>query len=143
MPIILPQSGSYTISLTAYGVPQSDGVSPKISAHLNDLAPYSDNSGESQIKSQLKYLHERLLGETLDVDSEEIHYSYQFFVAAWQARWDDGVDFYITDSNSESCEEPEGVAAFSDDEMADPQHTLAAWSQVLLYLMTDYQYLHE
>jgi len=143
VPISFTQTGNYTVTLHAYGITQEDGVAPQISAHINDLDPLLSNTGSIQIKSQLQALHKRLLGENLDIDSEELAHTYQYFVDVWQGRWSDAVDFYIFDSSTEMCEEPEGTASFSNDELADPQHTLAAWSQVLLYLMTDYKYLHE
>ncbi len=143
VPITLEEAGPYTVTLNAYGVTQEDGIHPKISAHINGSDPNSNLAGEVEIKSQLQFLHKQFLAETLEIDSEELNHTYQFFVTAWQTRWNDNVDFLITDGSTETCEEPDNVASFSDDEMADPQHTLAAWSQVLLYLMTDYKYLHE
>ncbi len=143
VPITFTQTGNYIVTLYAYGVTQDDGVAPKVSAHINDLDPLLTNMGQTKIKSQLQTLHHRLLGETLDIDSEELAHTYQYFIDVWQGRWSDAVDFYIIDSSTEMCEEPEGTTSFSNDELADPQHTLAAWSQVLLYLMTDYKYLHE
>jgi mono/diheme cytochrome c family protein len=143
VPIIIEHSGDHTITIEAYGVTQADGVAPKLSAHINSDDPYSNTLGEIEIKSQLQFLHQQLLADTLELDSEELNYSYQFFVEAWQARWDENLDFYIFDDDTETCEEPDNIANFSDDELADPQHTMAAWSQVLLYLMTDYKYLHE
>lgn len=143
VPITLEESGDYIVTLNAYGMTQGDGIHPRVSAHINGSDPFSGNDGEIKIKSQLQFLHKQFLAESLEVTSEEINHSYQFFVEAWQARWDENIDFIITDSSTETCEEPDNVAAFSDDDMADPQHTLAAWSQVLLYLMTDYKYLHE
>ena len=142
IPVSLASSGTYQITVNAYGNSLSDGISPLLSTSLNNLEPSSGSGGEMLIKNQLRELHATFLGEDLAIDSEELSASYQLFVTTWQNRWESDADFNVQASSEETCTAPEGMT-FSDDDLIDPQHMLATWSRMMLFFMTDYRFLHE
>ncbi|OUR88282.1 hypothetical protein A9Q81_24295 [Gammaproteobacteria bacterium 42_54_T18] len=142
IPVSLVQPGIYQITIHAYGNTLSDGISPLLSASINNLAPSSGSGGEILIKNQLRELHTTFLGEELAIDSEELEASYQVFVTTWQKRWESDADFNVQASSEETCTALEGMT-FNDDDLIDPQHMLATWSRMMLFFMTDYRFLHE
>jgi len=84
--------------------------------------------GEQHIRATLQFLHQRLLGESLAINSSEIDRSYQLFKDVW-------ADTSTSSSDNNSCR------LYRDWE--DPNRTKRAWSIVLMYLMTDAKFLHE
>jgi len=142
IPVTLESTGSYQLTVYAYGNTLSDGIAPQLSMAINSSDPFSTSAGEVLIKSQLKDMHSTFLGEELAIDSEELNATYELFVSTWQNRWQGDIDFNVQASTEETCTAPEGVT-FSDDDLADPQHILATWSRMMLFFMTDYKFLHE
>lgn len=142
VPITLPSSGTYEITVHVYGARLSDDVKPILSVSLNTPTAYSGSNGETLIKQQLLDMHSRFLGETLTTESDELKASYDLFVNLWQTRWNNHTEFTVEASDQETCTTPEGQS-FSEDQLIDSQHLLATWSRMLLYFMTDYKYLHE
>jgi len=96
--------------------------------------------GEAQIKEQIIALHQRFLGESLTIESDELLASYQFFLDSWQLRSDNDNSRVLT--ADQICEAPEGVN-FDDSDFDDMNYTQASWIRMLSYIMTDYKYLHE
>lgn len=95
------------------------------------------------IKKNIQYLHERLLGESLDVNDEEITRTYQLFLDTWrelskngssdmawecQGRWDP-----LTGE-----ELPESARLTRDDNF-----TVRSWLAVMTYMLGDYKFLYE
>ncbi len=142
IPVTLQTSGTYQLTVYAYGNTLSDGIHPQLSTSINNSEPFSGSMGETLIKNQLKELHAVFLGEELAIDSEELSASYQLLVTTWQDRWASDTGFNVQASTEETCTPPEDVT-FSDDDLVDPQHMLATWSRMMLFFMTDYKFLHE
>jgi len=96
------------------------------------------------IRRNIQHLHERILGEKLDINDPEIERTYQLFVKTWrelhaaantdlpyecEGRWDRetgaalmGAQIQVTD---------------------DRYFTVRSWMAVLSYLMLDYKFLEE
>ena len=90
------------------------------------------------IRSNIQYLHERLLGENLLLDDPEIDASFNLFSETWQARIDAGKGPNIS-SETELCILENAVNPVT----SDPGQTLRSWAAVVNYLLRDYRYIHE
>ncbi len=101
--------------------------------------------GEQQLRRQLQYLHGHLLGEWLELDASEITASYDLLVDLWTLRQNRGFPRNAIAWDIESCEIPiEGW--WQQDrsaEFADPNFMQGTWMSIMVYLLTDYKYLHE
>ena len=115
-----------------------------------DTDPSGGNSvGSRTIREKLVYLHEKMLGETLTTSDAEIEASYQLLVDSWQDRlnfieergdwawaWpEENCQFYL----SEQWEAEDGIGNRGND----PTGMKNTWMSMLIYLMTDFSYLHE
>ncbi|AKU92006.1 DUF1588 domain-containing protein [Vulgatibacter incomptus] len=100
------------------------------------------------IRENIRYLHQRLLGETLPVGDPELERSYRLFVDTWR----DGRDAVAKNAESRwlpgNCRanrefwtrEPLPDALKVED---DSRYTIRAWMAVTTYLLSDYKFLHE
>lgn len=99
-----------------------------------------------RIKLDIQYLHEKLLGEKLDIADPEIERTYQLFLDVWkegktnivpvQSWFSDECQARRNYITGESISEE---MRLSDDGL----YTGRAWSAVFAYLMTDYSFLYE
>lgn len=93
------------------------------------------------VKRNLVYLHERLLGETLAIDSPEIEASYQVFLETWREGQ--------TDKRNEQwlswpCgRDPTTGAELAEEVRRDRTYVVRAWMAALTYLLADYRFLYE
>lgn len=90
------------------------------------------------ILSNIQYLHERLLGESLATDHPEILTTFELFSDTWQARIDAG--------KGPQVNSPDEVCLFenaSNPVTSDPNQTLRSWAVVINYLLRDYRFIHE
>ncbi len=145
VPLTVSVQGLYDIEVVAspQNIPAQDA---EFSITKNETDQYSDPSGEVQIKRELQGLHQRLLGENLDLDSVELLSSYQLLMDIWQARIDAGLNPVAFDQGAgERCEIPIDDWWLQDwsEEFSDPQYMQGTWISMLIYFMTDYRYLHE
>ena len=115
---------------------------------VNDNNPdLGVSSGAKAVKAVIVDLHERFLGQSLDVDDPEIQATYQLLVDSWQARqswmvergtWangpDEGCPWYAVPGQHR-----DGAGIRHDD----PSGMKSSWQSVIAYLMTDFNYLHE
>lgn len=98
------------------------------------------------IKGTIVHLHERLLGEKLDINSEEITRTYDLFVDVWK---DGKVNVVPVDTNYpwECTSERNYISGTYIPEETrlhdDGLYTGRAWAAVLAYLLTDYDFLYE
>lgn len=144
VPVTVPAAGSYDFELTARAE-QAGPDQPIIELRVEATDALAGTSqGAIAIKSKLAELHDRLLGEQLPPDNPEIEASYQLLVETWIARRDSEYRDLAWHWESELCYIPE---AYEDDganrRWEDPTSMLNAWSSVMIYLMSDYKYLHE
>ena len=99
-------------------------------------------AGEAAIRSKLVELHDRLLGEELSVDDPEIDASFQLLSDTWTARQASGEANVVASWPTETCNWPDGYEP-PDTWWYDETGMLNAWTSTLIYLMTDFNYLHE
>jgi len=146
IPFTPETAGNYDIEVNAFGDLAGPDL-PIMEIQIDSEDPESGNTvGASLIKEKLIDLHQRMLGETLTAESPELEASYQLLVATWQDRitqdnndwawsWEDErCQFYLEEQWAE-----DGVA----NRAQDPSGMLNTWTSVLIYLMTDFHYLHE
>lgn len=106
----------------------------------------------SAIRANIQYLHQRLLGEFVDLNDPEIDRTYQLYLDVWK----DGQEKLTLPPEeggygsglSGACQAtedywtgeplPEGRQITSDE-----TYTIRAWMAVTAYLLTDYSFLHE
>ena len=111
---------------------------------VNHLDPYGNTQGEFKIREQLVKLHNLFLGESLTLNSEEIDASFNFIVDTWQWRQKNRTQ-RAYDWESEACDLPieNWWQLDMTKEFSDPHYMQGTWISFLVYLMTDYLYLHE
>lgn len=144
LPLTVANAGIIKVTVTASrkNLPERDvflGIS------FNSVSPNANSDGEKALRTQLQLFHQRLLGETLALNSEELNQSYALLVELWQQRktlkyrtsaiaWDyETCDMNITDWWSEN----------RDKELNDPDYMQGTWMSMMVYFLTDYYYLHE
>lgn len=97
---------------------------------------------EMVLRNTLVDLHQKLLGQLLPADDPEITGAYELLRGTWQARRDSPFATVAWAGPDEACALPVSDALtllFRDD----PTSMKNAWSSVLIYLLTDFHYLHE
>jgi len=137
---------TYTINVVAWGQ-QAGPEAPRLRVSVDDNEPANGTSvGAFAITNKLIDLHQKLLGESLEPGDEELEASYQLLLETWQARSANPDNFWAWSWPDETCHfyltehfEPDGVA----NNAQDPSRMLNTWASVLIYLMTDFHYLHE
>ncbi|MFO0763052.1 MAG: DUF1549 domain-containing protein [Byssovorax sp.] len=97
----------------------------------------------TDIKKNLVYLHERILGETLDASDPEIERSYQLFLDTWHelsAAGDTDLTWSCSGRWDPATGEdlPDGVQVKDDKDF-----TVRSWMAVMSYLLSDYRFLYE
>lgn len=102
-----------------------------------ELSSLPENS-EAEIKMNIQYLHQRLLGESLAQESAEISASYDLFVELHSARVASGKGSAVS-SVSELCIFENVVTPINND----PNQTLRSWAAVINYMMRDFRFIHE
>ncbi len=83
--------------------------------------------GEQRIRQNLQYLHQHLLGESLDQNDPEIDRSYDLFREVWNDR-----ENVVT-----------GLSCNLNNNTEDPLYTKRAWAAVMVYLLSDVRFLYE
>ncbi|HEY4117128.1 MAG TPA: hypothetical protein VGM56_04710 [Byssovorax sp.] len=114
-----------------------------------ELAEVPESAGNTvsgsvdDIKANIVYLHQQILGETLSTDDPEVQRTYQVFLDTWHELSESGV----TSVNWE-CE---GRWDWTDDSdlsddviISDDQNfTMRSWQAVVTYLLSDYSFLYQ
>lgn len=100
---------------------------------LTDLP--GDADAEQRIKLTLQHLHQRILGEQLDVTEAELERSYQLFVEVQR----DGK----ANIEAETLKVDLDSTCRSGDLTKDPDFTVRAWMAVITYMLQNYTFLYE
>ncbi len=100
------------------------------------------------IRSNIQYLHERILGERLELDDPEIDRTYALFKDLWRAGYDDvesgAEDSWLVWSCQGRINPNTGVELAEAERInTDEQYTIRAWMGVMVYLLSDYTFLYE
>ena len=104
------------------------------------------SAGTIALKNKLVELHQKFLGERVSKTSDEINYSYRLLLETWKER-------QTHENNGRAWHWPYedcwiNLNAWKGQDGAnrranDPNQMLYTWVSVLIYLMTDFYYLHE
>lgn len=143
VPITLAQADTLTVTVNASKRNLIDRTMLMGAAVVLQLGQGS--RGEERLRQQLQYLHGHLLGEWLAPDAAEITASYDLLVELWQTRQILGLPRNAIAWGIENCEIPIDGWWQQDHsaEFADPEFMQGTWMSMLIYLLTDYHYLHE
>ncbi|MCB9682040.1 MAG: DUF1588 domain-containing protein [Alphaproteobacteria bacterium] len=115
--------------------------------------PFTDDGfevpeAEAAIRRNLQYLHLRMLGEDLELDSPELDATYQLWLDTWRAGKDAMVAGEVDDDLMGACTAQNdpwtGDSLPSDHRVTrDPRFTVRAWVTVFAYLAADWRFLYE
>ncbi|MCA9707172.1 MAG: DUF1588 domain-containing protein [Myxococcales bacterium] len=104
------------------------------------------------IRANIQYLHQRMLGEFVDLNDPEIDRTYQLYLDVWKGGRslvdvpfeEGGVGMGLNGAcqatNDPWTGEPLGEGRQIVD---DPNYSIRAWQAVISYLLADYRFLHE
>jgi hypothetical protein len=137
--------GNYRFKVIAWGSDYGDGVAANMTATVGAIDSETDTAGSVALKAQVKQLHYRMLGETLTNSDPEIEAVYQLLVDSWQDRNTHEDNDRAWSSPSEECMFPREITQ-EDWEAglgSDPFQMIYAWSSVMHYYLTHFDYLHE
>lgn len=96
------------------------------------------SNAPAAIRNNIHFLHQKLLGEQLEVDSIEVDATYALFSEILNARLA-GNKAPAVSSESELCIFENVTSPIR----SDPNQTLRSWAVVINYLMRDYRFVHE
>lgn len=109
-----------------------------------DMTP---DSHESDIRAALVALHALMWGESVASDSGELDQSFSLLTDLWQYRVANVASSWAWDGDIEHCSLPENWWDLNGDlagELADdPAKMLGTWIAMLVFFMTDFNFLHE
>lgn len=112
-------------------------------------APEDDNGfpvpdAINNIRRNIQHLHERLLGEKLDVNDPEIERTFQLFLKTWRELHAAGNTNLPYDCQGR-WDRDTGMALMNNQIVVtdDRYYTVRSWMAVLSYLMLDYKFLEE
>ena len=135
---------NYRFRIIAWGSDYRDGIAANMTATVGAIELSSDTAGARSLRSQIQHLHKLMLGENLSSTDPEIEAVYQLLVETWQERKTHTDNVRAWTSPSEECLFPRQI---DQDEWitlgADPEHMLYAWTSVMHYYLTHFDYLHE
>lgn len=117
-----------------------------------DVNGFEVSGASSAIRANIQYLHQRLLGEFVDLDDPEIDRTYDLYLEVWK----DGRDKLAIppEMGGYSPGLPGPCQATTDFWTGEPlpperqivndeTYTVRAWMAVISYLLADYRFLHE
>ena len=137
--------GNYRFRVIAWGSDFGDGVAANMTTSVGALDTSDDTAGSRALKAQVQHLHQLLLGETLATSDPEIEATYQLLVETWQDRKTHEGNHRAWSNPSEECLFPRQI--YQDDWEsglgADPLKMIYAWTSVMHYYLTHFDYLHE
>lgn len=107
------------------------------------LFPYVELSNlptnnSTAIRTNIQYLHSKMLGENLALNDPEIDATYNLFNSVWLARLQKGKGATVN-SATELCISESAKAMVTSDSF----QTLRSWVAVVNYMLRDYRFIHE
>jgi hypothetical protein len=111
--------------------------------------PEDDNGfaipdSSQRIRKNIQSLHQRLLGETLDINDPEIERTFQLYVKTWRdlhAAGDGSLQYDCQGlwNRETGAALPNGTAVVT----SDKYYTVRSWMAVLTYLLMDFKFLYQ
>lgn len=140
----LTKEAEYLFRIIAWGSDYRDGVPANMTATVGATEPSPDTAGARAITSQIQHLHRLMLGEDLASTHPDIEAVYQLLVETWQERKTHADNGRAWSSPAEECLFPRRI---DQDEWStlgnDPDQMIYAWTSVMHYYLTHFDYLHE
>jgi hypothetical protein len=137
--------GSYRFSVVAWGSGSGDGVKPNMTTEISSTDSTTTTRGSQAIKSQIQSLYKKMLGDDLPTDDPELDAVYELLVETWEERKTHENNHSAWHWENEDCLFPREIAdeEWSNGLGQDPQQMIYAWTSVIYYFMTHFDYLHE
>jgi hypothetical protein len=147
LPFTADSAGSYRVEISGWGFEVPAGDPAIAGVAVNALDPYSNHAGASILREKIAKLYERLLGEAVPSDHEEVEIIYELLVETWLERVASGDDAWATQWPDENCPMPGSFYSLPEEDQtrmwSDTALMKGSWMTVVSYLMTHYKYLHE
>jgi hypothetical protein len=146
IPFTVDSASSVSIEVDAWGQ-QAGPELVAMSVAVNDENYVDGNAaGAIAIKNKLIDMHSDFLGESLTLTSDELEASYLLFVETWQDRLSQAGNGWAWSYPDENCyfwDDSQWAEGGPANQASDPEGILYTWTTILIYLMTDFYYLHE
>jgi hypothetical protein len=114
-----------------------------------DLTEVPESSGNTvegsvaDIKANIQYLHQYILGETLAIDDPEIERTYQLFLDTWHELSQSGDTSLVWECQAQTDPTTGNKLPAGTTIGDDKNFTLRSWQAVLAYMLSDYKFLYE
>ena len=140
----LPTEAQYLFRVIAWGSNFRDGVAANMTATVGATELSPDTAGARAITSQIQHLHKLMLGEDLTSTDPEISAVYQLLVETWQERKTHTDNGRAWSSPDEECVFPRQIDQDEWNTLGnDSDQMIYAWTSVMHYYLTHFDYLHE
>lgn len=140
----IAEQANYRFRIIAWGSDYSDGIAANMTATMGSTELWSDTAGARSLKSQIQHLHKLMLGESRASNDLEIEAVYQLLVETWQERKTHEDRTRAWSSPSEECLFPRQIDNEEWNTLGvDPEQMIYAWTSVMHYYLTHFDYLHE
>jgi hypothetical protein len=134
-----------------FGKPRADRI---LFPHVEPTFEPEDENGflvpsaSEAIRQNIRYLHQRILGEVLPLDHPEVDASYQLFLQTWREGVAGVQNGQLSQDLPNVCRLTRDF--WTDEELpneariiGDARYTLRAWAAVVSYLLADWRFLYE
>ena len=138
-------AGNYRFRIIAWGSDYGDDIPANMTATVGATDAADQTVGSQAIKAQIQHFHQLMLGETVSRSDPEVEAVYQLLLETWQERKTHTENSHAWSSPSEECLFPRDIHQ-SDWESGlglDPEQMIYAWTSVMHYYLTHFDYLHE
>lgn len=138
-------SGSYRFRIIAWGSDYRDGIPANMTATVGATSINDETAGSQAIKTQIQHFHQRMLGEAVSRSDPEVEAVYQLLLETWLERQTHTENNRAWSSPSEECLFPRQIhhEDWESGLGSDPQQMIYAWTSVMHYYLTHFDYLHE
>jgi hypothetical protein len=141
----LATAGDYRFRIIAWGSDYGDGIAANMTATVGATNAADQTVGSEAIKAQIQHFHQLMLGETVSRSDPEVEAVYQLLLETWQERKTHTDNSHAWSSPAEECLFPRDINQ-SDWESGlglDSEQMIYAWTSVMHYYLTHFDYLHE
>lgn len=112
-------------------------------AEVPEAAGHTVDGSVANIKKNIVYLHQLVLGETLDVKDPEIERTYQVFYGTWKELSDTHASGVLPYECQGRIDPNTGKELQKDLQITkDNLYTIRSWQAVMTYLLLDYKFLY-
>lgn len=141
----IPTTGNYRFSISAWGSDFSDGIAANMTATVSALDFSEETAGSQALRAQIQHLHYLMLGEKRVASDPEIEAAYQLLVETWQDRQTHTGNDRAWNDPSEECLFPRDLneTDWESGLGSDPFKMIYAWTSVMHFYLTHFDYLHE